>query len=558
MKKIMIKANFKNYLPKLTLIFCAFLSAILLVLSFPKFDLEIFAWIAFIPLLISIRDLSPKRAFIWGFISGAIFFLGILYWLLFIDFIKYFLVPAVFVLIIYLGLYWGIFSLFFNSYFRLCHNRNINRWIFYISSAGFFIFLEWVRGHVFTGFPWALLGYSQYKNIMFIQIASVTGVYGVSFLLILVNIVVADTIYRYLIKLHPVNCKVEPSPISFSKADGSPQRGEERGGVSMIFDISILFVIISVVFLYGWCQVNRTKIIPSGNPIKVAVVQPNISQNIKWRPEFKDEILKINLSETKKIIKENPQIIIWPEVAYPGYVQDDVIYLKKIQNLLFDRRIDILIGTDWIEEGKVFNSAFYINNRNREMDKKKRIERYDKIHLVPFGEYLPGRRIISAFGIKFPLEDFSVGSEYKLLDKRFGALICFESIFPDLVRKFVNKGASFMVNITNDAWFGKTFAPYQHYSMLIYRAIENRKYFIRCANTGISGVIDPWGRQNNLKDKSGNLIFIKGAKVFRIIPNSYRTFYIKYGDLFPAIMILLSLFLNLIFNNRGWSRIIRG
>jgi apolipoprotein N-acyltransferase len=239
------------------------------------------------------------------------------------------------------------------------------------------------------------------------------------------------------------------------------------------------------------------------------------------------------------VAKEKPDLIIWPETATPFFFQDEKEYQPIVLGIPQKAKAFLLFGTPFyrIERGQVnhYNSAFLVSASGG------LVGRYDKVHLVPFGEYVPLQEILFFVGSSLGegIGNFKSGGKiinFSIPQGKFGVLICFEIIFPDLCRKFVKNGANFLVTITNDAWFGKTSAPYQHLSIAAFRAVENRVYISRAANTGISGIIDPKGKILKQGD-----IFTEEAINGVIHMSQTKTFYTLYGDVFGWICSGLSI-----------------
>ena len=442
-------------------------SAILLILSFPNFNLNLLVYIAFIPLFFAIQNKSPKKAFVISYISGFLFYIGTLYWLSNVTLL------GVIILSFYLALYFGIFGWFFVSI-------TLRKLIFL---PILWVLLEVLQSYLFTGFGWTLLGYSQYKNLLIIQIADFFKVYGVSFLIMLVNI----ALYRALKK-------------SFK-------------------DIILVGIIMLMVVGYGLVKINEKE---EENSVKVSVIQGNIPQEIKWADWASSSILDKYSSLTKASSLDNPDLIVWPETSFPGFLVMDKEFTKEILDLAKEVKIPLLLGTNTIEGVKNFNSAVLISEEGKIVDK------YNKLHLVPFGEYVPFEKqfpvlhdlILGKFG------SFTRGREFKTfklkakdsnLETKFAVLICFEDIFPSLARKFVKEGSEFLIVITNDAWYGETGAPYQYVACSVFRAIENRVPIVRCANTGYSCFIDSRGRIYDSVEKRNSHLFITGYKTSEVL-----------------------------------------
>ena len=428
----------------------AIVSAILLILAFPNFNLSYLAFVGFVPLFLVIRSKKPKEAFWISYLCGFLFYLVTLYWLYHVT------IFGLIIVCLYLALYFGIFGLLFNRFaFFTLHPSPLTGFLIAI----IWIILEYLQAHLFTGFGWALLGYSQYKNLALIQIADFSGVYGVSFIIMMVNV----GIYRFFKRSLK---EIVIAGMVLAAAIGYGKIGEDKGG--------------------------------QGKEITVSIVQANIPQEMKWDPAAKDEILERYANLTRLAAFEDPDLIIWPETSFPGFFGINK-ETQEVQDLA--RKVDtpLLIGANTSEGLDSFNSAVLISERGKVVD------RYDKIHLVPYGEYVP-------FSDKIPflhrlvlgeLGEFTPGKEYKAFslqpspftnEVKFATLICFEDIFPKISKKLVQNGAEFLVVITNDAWYGKSGAPYQHAAASVFRAIENRVPIVRCANTGYSCFIDPRGR----------------------------------------------------------------
>jgi apolipoprotein N-acyltransferase len=343
--------------------------------------------------------------------------------------------------------------------------------------------LEWIQSNLFGGFGWALLGYSQYKNLPLIQVADFSGVYGVSFLIIMIN----SAIYRAMKK-------------SFR-------------------EIIMSAIILTMALSYGFLRLNEKN---GEEAIKISVVQGNIPQEEKWDPGNSEYILDRYANLTRAASEDGPDLIVWPETSFPGFLFIDRMLTDEIMYITNEINTPLLLGANTEEDLKSFNSAVLLSPGKDFPDK------YDKIHLVPFGEYVPfsdsfpllRRLVLGEFG------EFTAGKEFKIFDLEdkdlkmkvdFAVLICFEDIFPELAREFVRRGARFLVIITNDAWYGRSGAPYQHAACSVFRAIENRIPVVRCANTGYSCFIDSKGRiYDSVKENKTNL-FITGYKTSDII-----------------------------------------
>ncbi|MFV1950683.1 MAG: apolipoprotein N-acyltransferase, partial [Nitrospinota bacterium] len=313
----------------------------------------------------------------------------------------------------------------------------------------------------------------------------------------------------------------------------------EKGISPLRLTISSLAILILCVS-YGLWKINIHKSMSSlVTPVRVALIQGNIEQDQKWVPAYQEKTFNTYKDMTLAASKKGMDMIVWPETAAPFYFQRDRKYRQRIFDLTKESGDYLLLGSlsSKYDSGKIqmFNSAFLVSPDSKITGK------YDKIHLVPFGEYVPFHRFLPFVDkiVEGGIGDFEEGKDYTVMTipgGRFGVLICYEVIFPDLVRRFVKNGAQFMVNITNDAWFGISAASYQHISMVTLRAIENRVPIVRAANTGISGIIDQTGRIVKETD-----IFVRTSIYGDIFPKAYRdTFFTAYGDIFAYICLFLT------------------
>jgi apolipoprotein N-acyltransferase len=493
----------------------AALSGIFSIFIFPSYDVEFLAWIVFIPLFAAIQQENLKNAFWLGWGAGVIHFLGTLYWVT-VAMVVYGNLPQIIggamllLMVIYLALYVGLFCMII----RYLQQKTVLPLI--VSAPVTWVGLEYLRSFFFLGFPWNLLGYSQFLTPYITQIADITGVYGVSFLIVLVN----ACLYTCLLSRASRWIKIKTAIATFC----------------------------CVGFCVGYSLFRLSSAEPAktGNPlpakssqtVNVAVVQGNIDQSVKWNPQHRREIFDTYIRLSRRTLAEHPELIVWPEAAVPFVFQYEPDYSKQLISAVQEFGTYLLFGGQDIvlrpppEHYDSLNSAFLLSPKGELLAK------YDKIHLVPFGEYVPYRKIlffidkmVTAIGEVLPGKTYQV---MPLPEKPFSTLICFEIIFPNLVRKFVDRGARFLVTITNDAWYGRTAAPYQHFAMATFRAIENHISIARAANTGISGFIDPYGRIIEQSE-----IFVENTLVHNISLRNTTTFYTRYGDLFVRFCLIL-------------------
>jgi apolipoprotein N-acyltransferase len=497
-------------------IFLILFSSIGLALSFFPFRLSwLFAWFGFVPFFFAIACLKNKfKVFVFSYLEGILFWLFTVYWLVYVTFLGYFL------LVLYLGLYFAIFGLFF---YKFKENNFLN--IFFLSSL--WVIEEFLRSYLFTGFGWALLGYSQYKNLALIQLADIGGVWLVSFLVMAVNLNLYYLFQETLIK-------------------------------KTKYILCILFLI-GITLLYGYYQLFSVSIRSEfpRQSFKISLIQANIPQEIKWKILERDFILNKYFSLTKKALKDNPDLVIWSEASLPCVLEEEPIYFERVKDFVKEDKINLLLGAVTYRNGLYYNSAILVS-ADGEI-----IERYDKIHLVPFGEYIPLRKIFGFLETIVPIGDFAKGNDYTVfklstsnygLPTAFSVLICFEDIFPEISQEFVKRGAGFLVNITNDAWFKKSPAAYQHLSASVFRAVENRRFIVRCANTGISGFILPTGKiKAVVEDKKKNPLFVEGFISQRIKKTLLSSFYNRYPYLFIEISFFIFVYgiINRLWKEKG-------
>jgi apolipoprotein N-acyltransferase len=487
------------------------ISGALLVLIFPPFDFFPLAWVALIPLLIALVDKRLTTSFFLGTFTGFLYFIGTIYWV-YNSMYFYGRIPAVFsvfilmALCLYLGLYVGIFSVLFNYLTRYSRFPSL-----FIAPV-LWVTLEFLRTYAFTGFPWSVIGYSQYKFLTLIQISDITGVYGVSFFVVALNGALFDVLYWHK--------KFSRMPLF------------ERW--PMTVGLSLFGLILVVSMAYGMWRLGTEE---QGQKMRVSVIQGNIEQDKKWDSNYQRKILDTYKNFTIKASEFSPDLIIWPETALPFSFGSDELLTDEVKEFQKATGIHLLSGSVLVKESNdnknILSNSAVLLSPDGEVQSV-----YDKIHLVPYGEYVPLRNFLPFIEkLVIGIGDFTTGQEHtvmRMLPAKISILICYEIIFPGLVRKFTEKGANLIVSLTNDAWFGRSSAPYQHFSMAVLRAVENRVPVVRSANTGVSGFIDAKG---NIKRKSK--IFVQDVLTEDIRLGSFeKSFYAKYGDLFIFLCII--------------------
>ena len=493
--------------------------------AFPSYDLSFLAWFGLVPLFLAFARIKPLYGILLSFIFGVVFYTGLFYWMF--DLPEYRVLHHA-VLGLYLCPLLGLFAWLF------CFSAKrwgLNAALF--SAPFVWITLEYVRSNLsFLSLPWGLLAHSQYQTHIVMQLTSLTGVYGLSFFIVLVNSALTALVGALLKK------------VQIFKPDAENHFYKPAS----IFLVAVTGFMTVFVLVHGYMVLKRPI---EGKHIRVAAIQANIEQSKKWDPKYAATIMQIYSDLTQEVSADDPELIVWPEAATPKSVYRDRNVFNKVKNLAVLTDTPILLGSTQLakykitgpkQRAKFLNSAFLIlpdTNRNLTL-------RYNKIRLLPFSEYLPYKETIPWSYLHIPdVDNYLPGQKHTIFDQsgyRFGVTICWENIFPDLVRKFVTNGAQFLVNITNEAWFGQTAAPYQFLSISVFRAVENRRFLLRCANTGISCLIDPCGRIiKKVQDDKGQEIFVKGVFIGSVIPVNDLTFYSRHGDWFVGIAIIYSL-----------------
>ncbi|MED5580132.1 MAG: apolipoprotein N-acyltransferase [Nitrospinota bacterium] len=488
------------------------LSGVLLSLSFPPFRFSQLSFCFLLPLFFSIQKKTVHQAFRLGFICGVVSYTLSVHWVknTMISYggmhpILAYLVMLL--LIFYMAIYVGFFAFFFVRF-----SSKFQPLIF-LSVPSIWVSLEFIRAHLFTGFPWILLGYSQYEMRYIVQVADLTGVYGVSFFIVFINF----SLFYFFTK---------------------PKRLFRWEGL-------LLVIVSTLVFGYGYLKIGSNIEIDKSRAQNIGIVQPNITPEIKWSRKYIGHIKNVLETQTKsvsrkmKFLEDKDKLIIWPEAALPLVLKDKSISTGWIKKLAVSNKIFLLLGAlgDSPNSRGLYNSVFFFNPLGSKSG------RYDKKHLVPFGEYVPFQDFLFFVNKLVPVVgQFKSGNKktiFRIGKNKFATLICYEIIFPREVRKM--KGIDFLVNVTNDAWFGKTAASEQHLSMAIFRAIEMRVPLIRVANSGISAVVDETGK---VRIRSG--LFKKWVWVGQInLKERSETFYSEFGDVF-VLCVCFFFVLNLI------------
>jgi apolipoprotein N-acyltransferase len=410
------------------------------------------------------------------------------------------------VLVAYLALFPAAFALILAHCYKAFGRRGL------LLAPAVWVATELGRQYVWDGFPWILLGYSQVTVLPVAQVASVVGVYGLSAL-----VAAAGTAAALLVI----------------------DRGRMRWMVS-----AAVVALLAIVVLWGQARLNASVLLTRGQPVRVGVLQGNVAQEQKWDPARRGDITDLYIGMTRQALAQGATFILWPESSYPVFFEQDITGGSAVRRLAAESGATLLIGSDQVEPVKsttattspasrYYNAAFLVKPDGTTGAV------YRKMHLVPFGEYVPLKTFLFFVGpIVEAVSDFSPGTDPVLLpigNHRVSTAICYEVIFPNLVRRFVQDGSELLTTITNDAWYGRSSAAYQHWEQASMRAIEEGRFLARAANTGISGFVDPYGR-NLVKTK----LFEPAIAVQDVRYLTDRTVYSRIGDLVAWMSLALT------------------
>jgi apolipoprotein N-acyltransferase len=477
-------------------------AGILLALSFPLPGLSIVAWGALVPLLVAVSRQPASSAFRLGFCTGFVSFGAILYWLN-IVMVTYGKLPIPVSVVLYLGLsaYLALFVAIPVYLGRRAEEAGISLMVSLplLWAAG-----EYLRSFLLTGFPWASLGYTQFKILPLIQIADLTGVYGLSFLLVLGNVA--------LLRLVCWTRSQGVAPYPFRTT-------------------ATLVLLLAVTVGYGFYRLNQPE---QGRVIRVALAQGNIPQDVKWDPAFQEQTVATYERLSRQVGAGSSDLLVWPESALPFFYQTEAQYAARVQSLARELQCSMVVGSPAFRKDgatiSYLNSAFLLGPAGEDLG------RGDKYHLVPFGEYVPLAKVFPfVHKLVVGIGDFSPGGALTPLQAPFGqlgVLICYEGIFPEISREFCRRGARLLAIITNDAWYGRSSAPYQHFSMAVFRAVENRVPLVRAANTGISAMVDSKG---HILGMTG--LFREALLTGEVRLGSGGTLYTRLGDIFARLCL---------------------
>jgi len=493
------------------------LSGALLALSFPRYGHPAFAWVALVPLLLALSGWRghagalpgqpPLRALALGMVAGVIYFVGTIYWTstvlsAFGGLPTVLALVAMLLLATYLAIYPALTAVI------VAHliGRTGRSALFFAPAT--WVATEYARGILFSGFPWVPLGNSQVTVLPVVQVASVFGVYGLSALVVFVN-----------------------SAIAFALLSSGRSRAK------VVVATSALLIGVAA---WGSWRVADGALTREGTPIRIGLVQGNIGQADKWNPGEARRIFTTYIAMTRDVVRRGAEYVIWPESSTPFTFEapaGDPVGDAALRELAREVRVPILFGSEQIVRDpspRLFNAAFLLGP-DGETEAV-----YRKVHLVPFGEFFPLQEWIAfAAPLVKRLLPFTPGDGVVMLPvggHPTSTAICYEVVYPSLIRDAVTHGSQLLTTITNDGWYGRSSAPYQHFEMASMRAIEQGRYLARAANTGISGVVDPYGR---IVAASGIFEQVGIVQEARMLTG--RTIYSMIGDVIAYVAIALTL-----------------
>jgi apolipoprotein N-acyltransferase len=511
----------------------AVVAGLLLAAAFPKFGVAGFAWVAPGAILAVAIGLDGRQAFRLGFIAGLAHYLASLYWLLNIPVMKLAPIAAWLALSGFLALHAGawVWLCWRMSPVRCGATGNVTagealeqlvaagwarRLTWALACAASWVTWEMVQARVFSGFPWNFLGVSQYRMLPVIQIALFTGVYGVSFLAAWFGVSLLCAVAVVL------------------RRSQSPRQ--------WMGEVIVPLLVVMGVVAFGFRQVVQA--VPPPAQLKVALVQPSIPQQWIWSPTDSSNRFAQLLLLSERALEEKPDLLVWPEAAVPGYVRWDTNIHQAVTNLVRRHGVWLVLGSDDAAPRQnsdnpfatdVFNASFLVSPEGE------LVATYRKRRLVIFGEYLPLARWLPFLERWTGMGSFTPGPgpmPFRVPELKFktSVLICFEDVFPHHAREYVEDDTDFLLNLTNNGWFGESAAQWQHGANAIFRSVENRVPMVRCANNGLTCWVDVRGRLHEVYFPGTKDAYGAGFKIVEVplLAGSRRepTFYRKHGDVF--------------------------
>jgi apolipoprotein N-acyltransferase len=492
------------------------LTSLLLFSAFPLFTLWPLAFVCLIPLMTAVKDLSLKKTFLYSWLSGTLFYIGLLHWIVFNPAVEGWVKPLLYLGVVLIGFY---LSFYFALSFALAKWLAVRtRMPFWAWLAICIPTLDLLRSQGLLGFPWGSLGYALVPWTNGIQMASLTGVYGLTCWAVLIN--------GLLLNLATIFWQGRTRPAEVLKRTQT-----------VITMLALALLLLLPPWLGSLAVKSVDELSKNAPQINTALIQGNIQQGMRWDKEFQ----RFNFEEYKRLTVEASDhqagLVVWPETALPFYLRFQPQYGNEMRWLSDQTRCLILTGApdmaaDDSQKELYFNAAFlFAPGRGLAGS-------YAKSRLVPFGESFPLKdRIPFLKNVNFGEGEWTAGSDtivFETPEVILSCLICFESIFPEISRHQVNKGSKLLVNITNDGWFGRSGAAMQHAQMAVLRAVENRRAVARCANSGISMFILPTGNVVQPTPLYKQTVTVESLPLLSI-----RTFYSRFGDVFQYCLILL-------------------
>ncbi|MDO8793081.1 MAG: apolipoprotein N-acyltransferase [Vicinamibacterales bacterium] len=477
----------------------AVIAGVLLALSFPRYGHPAVAWVALVPLLVALRGGAAARAVApgagtgvrLGLVTGVVAFAGSIYWTR--EVVQQFgglPMPLAVVAMLLLALYMAIYAGAAAGATAYLARR--------MGTAGLllapapWVAGEYLRGWAFGGFPWVPFGSSQATVLPVAQVASLVGVYGLSALVVLLNAL-----------------------LTVALTGRGRTRALAAGAAGVVF---------ATAWGWGTWRLYDSALTREGTPLTVGLVQGNVEQAQKWDPRHAERILEDHIRLTRDVVAKGARYVLWPESSTPFMLEEDPAG-QRVHDLARELGVPMLVGSDYVERAplRLYNAAHLLGPDGRTAAV------YRKMHLVPFGEFIPLKGLLYFVApLVDSLAEFSPGAETVMLPvdgHLTSTSICYEVVYPGLVRDAVLRGSELLTTITNDAWYGRTSAPFQHFELASLRAIEQGRYLARAANTGISGIVDPYGRV-----RARSALFKQTALVGQVRLLTGRTVYGQIGD----------------------------
>jgi apolipoprotein N-acyltransferase len=504
----------------------AVISGVLGTACFPPFNQDWLAWVALVPLICAVWFSNQQTKRRWlrnlllGYVSGLVFFTASFSWLGSLGrlFDSVWLYGLPFLLSLYLALhwaFWGWFAGFIKPRVFVSSWRNL---LSASLGAAAWVTHDWIRGWLFGGFGWNGLGVTQHSHWLLIQVCEFTGIAGLSFIIAFANIIAVTLPLRLFNETR--SHKMQPH-----------------------WDLNLTVLAIFGLLVFGWNVSHRDQATTS---IHVAAVQPNIPQQIKFDPGSADKVFNqlTRLTQPLLAAAPPPQLVVWPESATPGPIFADERSYRFVMDFATSIHADLLLGSDLFENEQAYNAAVFVPAGSDQA------QVYRKIHLVPFGEYVPLRHsfpLFAAVAGHWVPGDFARGTEYTRFalttaDVRIAPLICFEDTIGELTRNFVlpagsERGADLLVNITNDGWFLHSAGSRQHLANSLFRCIELRRPMVRAANTGVTCFVNEFGRVTQILEDTNGGPFTEGVLIGDVLvpADGNLTFYARHGELFARI-----------------------